>query len=69
MSIDNVQEVFYLENSNTLKVVFKGGSVTDFHPINPETYTELIRSESLYRMLHKVIRKPNVVGVAQVRGH
>jgi len=61
--MENVERFDYNEAENALKLTFKGGTVTCFHPVNPETFAELIRADILTRAIHKLIRNGITVGV------
>jgi len=63
MSQDHIEQFNYRDIDNILRLTFKGGSVCDFHPVNPETYAELIRADCLTKAIHKTIRSGVVVGV------
>jgi len=63
MSQTHIERFDYSEAENVLKLTFKGGTVTEFHPVNPETYAELIRANALIQVTHKLIRSGTVVGV------
>jgi len=67
MSLTHIKQLNYNEASNVLRITFKGGSVYSFRPVNPETYTELIRADCLARAVHKAIRKGTVVGVRNIK--
>ena len=69
MSLSHIQDVSYNEPENVLTVIFGGGHVTLYHPVNPENYTEVIRADCLDRAINKLIRTPSIVGIAQKRGH
>jgi len=63
MSNTHVKNFNYRDIDNILTVTFKGGSICEFHPVNPETYAELIRADCLARAIHKTIRSGKVVGI------
>jgi len=67
MSLQHIKCFNYRDVDNILTVTFKGGTVSEFHPVNPETYIEILRAESLARVIHKTIRDGKTVGVS--RGH
>ena len=63
MSTEHINHFEYNETENLLTITFNGGTVNDFHPVNPETYAELIRADILARAIHKLIRNGKTVGV------
>jgi len=67
MSQGHIEHLDYSDIDNTLKIAFKGGTVCIFHPVNSETYVDLIRADCLARAVHKLIRSGTVVGVN--KGH
>lgn len=58
----------YYEKENILQVCYKGGSVINYHPVNPETFAEQMRQESLDRVIKNTIHSGKVVGVRQLQG-
>lgn len=61
-SLTNIETIRYNEAVNVLSITYKGGSIWDYHPVNPETYAALIASESLVRSIHTALRQGTVVG-------
>lgn len=68
MGIDNIKEAEYVEENNSLTVVYGGGSVIEYKPIMAEVYAEAIREQSLQRAIHSMIRHNILVGVRKARG-
>jgi len=62
-SLTNIDSVLYNEAANVLAITYKGGSVWEYHPVNPETYAALIASECLVRSIHSALRSGTVVGL------
>lgn len=69
MNLNNVSSIKYNETDNILTVTYQGGSVIDYKPVNPENYTEIVKSKCLSDAVHRVIRHPLIVGINQQRGH
>ena len=63
IDLDNIQEFNYFEEDNKLVVTYQGGTVSTYHPVNPENFAEIIKSDCLIRAIRKVIRQPHIVGV------
>lgn len=68
MGIENIDNTRYDESTNTLRVVYKGGSVIEYKPIDAEAYTAMISAESLHRAVHSLTRLGTVVGTRRNEG-
>jgi hypothetical protein len=69
MSEANVNCIAYDERNNLLTVEYGGGHRVVYQPVNPESYTEVLKSDCFNRAIHKLVRQPQVVGIRQQRGH
>ena len=63
MSQEHIEAFNYTEKGNVLRITFKGGTINDYHPVNPETFAEVIRANVLTQAIHKLIRSGTVVGI------
>jgi len=64
MNTANIKSFDYTEFGNILTITYQGGTVTSYHPVNPETYAEMIRLGCLNQIiLNNVVRSKNVVGI------
>lgn len=64
--MDNVKQVVYNQDNNIMTVTYSGGSIWDYHPINPETFTQVMAADSLARAVHQVLRAGNAVGIKRL---
>jgi len=69
MGLEHIEHLEYREAGNILTVTFRGGTVWDYHPVNPEIYAEIIRADSLHRAVNRLIRDGKTVGIKRNVGH
>ena len=69
MGLEHIECLEYHEAGNILTVTFKGGTVWNYHPVNPEAYAEIIRADSLHRAVNRLIRDGKTVGIKRNVGH
>jgi len=67
--MENVDCVSYDEANNILTVEYRGGHRVAYRPVNPESYAEVVKGDCFNRVIHKLVRQPQVVGIRQQRGH
>lgn len=62
MELQNVVEVSYFDENNSLLVKYQGGTVVEYHPVNAETYATIIASDSLSRVVKQTTRSKFLLG-------
>lgn len=69
IDLKDVEAYNYVEKGNLLTVQYKGGTIVDYHPVNPESWADQCAKQSLIRAIQKFTRNPSIVGIRRNRGN